>query len=262
MYLTKSTRRTGLRITSAGQFAPCAIHCRSDSICDFASGSPLGGITSSLAAGRVVVVKSGLSSGLPGTSAAPLRPPFSAPALVSRRKSPLGFSGPWQLRQADSRIGLTSRRKSTGSAARIEHAAKTHPAKAAVIKRYFILNRTMMPASFHTRKSDVNSPCILRLIFSGASGKVPPDDTLPPYVAADKIVSGASSFPLPRCLPRDDGDSGESRRRVQRRQNCRNGRGHHQRDRRAQTPGRRALAGTGRPDLSQGVRTPRARPRG
>jgi len=35
---------------------------------------------------------------------------------------------------------------------------------------------------------------ILRLIFSGASGKVPPDDTLPPYLAANRIVSGTCSW--------------------------------------------------------------------
>jgi len=35
---------------------------------------------------------------------------------------------------------------------------------------------------------------ILRLIFSGASGKVPPDDTLPPDLAANKIVSGTCSW--------------------------------------------------------------------
>jgi hypothetical protein len=69
----------------------------------------------------------------------------------------LGFSGPWQLRQADSRIGLMSRRKSTGSAPWTEPAAKTHPAKPALIERYFVLNRTMMPASFHGRKFNVNS---------------------------------------------------------------------------------------------------------
>src|SRR5258708_32090634 len=130
-------------MTSAGQFAPCAIHWRSDSICDFASGSPLGGITSSLAAGRVVVVKSRLSSALPGTSAAPLRPPLSAPVLVSRRNSPLGFSGPWQLRQADSRIGLLPRTKSTGSAPQTAPAAQQHPAKTAGTKKRLVLNQTM-----------------------------------------------------------------------------------------------------------------------
>jgi len=34
---------------------------------------------------------------------------------------------------------------------------------------------------------------ILRLIFSGASGKVRPDDTLPLYLAANGIVSGSCS---------------------------------------------------------------------
>ncbi len=39
-----------------------------------------------------------------------------------------------------------------------------------------------------------NGNQILRLIFSGASGKVPPDDTLPSYFAANKIVSVTRSW--------------------------------------------------------------------
>jgi hypothetical protein len=35
---------------------------------------------------------------------------------------------------------------------------------------------------------------ILRMIFSGASGKVPPDDTLPPDLTANRIVSGTCSW--------------------------------------------------------------------
>src|SRR5438552_210317 len=42
-----------------------------------------------------------------------------ASARVVNFRSPLVFSGPWQLRQADSRSGFTSSTKSTLSAARL-----------------------------------------------------------------------------------------------------------------------------------------------
>src|SRR5438552_9614144 len=50
----------------------------------------------------------------PGTMSSLLfSPPLSADSRLSRRKRDFGFSGPWQRKQTDSKIGFTSRSKST-----------------------------------------------------------------------------------------------------------------------------------------------------
>ena len=97
--------------------APSAIHCRSVATCFSVRGGfvlVFGGMWSSSSVVRMRL-RSGLSSGLPGTMAGPSDfPPLSAAALLSRRSSLLIFavSGPWQVKQLSERIGRTSRLKS------------------------------------------------------------------------------------------------------------------------------------------------------
>src|SRR5258708_727978 len=54
-----------------------------------------------------------LASLLPATISGPPRPPFIAPALDSRRSCDFGVAPLWQPKHDASRIGFTSRRKST-----------------------------------------------------------------------------------------------------------------------------------------------------
>src|SRR6266478_8264694 len=55
-----------------------------------------------------------LASLLPATIAGPPRPPFIAPAFESRRSCDFGVAPLWQPKHEASRIGFTSRTKSTG----------------------------------------------------------------------------------------------------------------------------------------------------
>ena len=58
-----------------------------------------GGISRTLCV-RLTAISSSDSSGLPGTSAGPESPPFSAASRESSRKPPSALSGPWQTHAA------------------------------------------------------------------------------------------------------------------------------------------------------------------
>ena len=99
-----------------GNVAPAAIQRRSVSICFSVSGSLSSGIWSSPSrpSTRRIIR---LFSGSPGFTSAPLLPPFCSPSIESMRRRALTLSGPWHSTQVRLRIGMTSRVKSTASAA-------------------------------------------------------------------------------------------------------------------------------------------------
>src|SRR4051794_29063638 len=108
-----------LRRTSPGHFAPSAIHWRSVAIDFLSSGPPLlaGGISVSSSFARLVNLYSPLFSGLNGMITGISLPALNAVSRDDKSRSPSVFSPEWHDKQFVSRIGCTSRTKSTAPAA-------------------------------------------------------------------------------------------------------------------------------------------------